>query len=152
MVCILKHSALALAIVSIASFVSGALLWEGSVLGRPAPAGLLVEPAFRAFGDLPAGAVVPLVLKATNTSSHPIRVLGLTQGCTVWGCVSAKNLPCVVPPGASADIAISLQTTIRPPETGLAFERELSLYSDCPGKYAIPVRVSGKVVPADAEN
>jgi hypothetical protein len=151
MLFILKHSARALAIVSIVSFVAGALMWEGPVLGRTALGDFQVEPASRPLGDLAPGAVVPVVFKATNRSSHPIRVFGLNEVCTSWGCVRAKNLPCVVPPHGSADVALAIFVTGGSAETGLAFEREFALYSDCPGKYAVPVRVSGKVVPPDAK-
>ncbi len=151
MLFILKYSARALAILSIASFVVNALMWSVSALERTAPGDFHVEPAIRNLGDLEPGLVVPVVFKATNRSSRPVRVLGVSGGCGIGGCVRAKSLPCVVAAHGGADIEISFSTTNRPPETGVAFEREFALYTDWPGKHAILVRVAGKVVPADAE-
>ena len=152
MLFILKYSVRALAIVSIASFVVGALMWEGSVLGRSAPGDLHVEPAVCRLGELAPHSVVPVIFTATNRSSRPVNVLGVSEGCSILGCVRAKNLPCVVPPHGSAEIAISFLTPKRLPEAGVAFEGEFALYSDCAEGKTISLCISGSILRNDAEN
>jgi hypothetical protein len=151
MLLVLKPSARALAIVSVAAFVVGVLTWEGSVLGGSAPADLLVEPAVRALGDLPPTTVVPIIFRATNRSYHPIRVVGMNEVCARWACVRAKNLPCVVPARGSADIALSVLTKNGPLEANAVFERTIVLYSDCPGRLVIPLQVSGRLLRANGD-
>lgn len=147
---VLRSSARAFATVSIASFLLSAMMWGGSVGGRDAPGDLQVEPAVHALGELAPGAVVPVIFNAFNKSSHQVRIIGLNEVCTAWGCVRAKNLPCVVRPHGRADIELSVLTTDRAHETALVFEREIALHSDCPGKTFIPLRISGKVIPDGA--
>ena len=86
----LKHSARVLALASIASLLVGALMWDGSALGRAALDDFQIEPAVRALGDLPPRAVTTVLLSAVNRSSRPIRVVGMDEVCTRWACVRRK--------------------------------------------------------------
>jgi hypothetical protein len=148
---ILRHSAFAMAIVSVVSLVSGAFLWERSVRSGSARGGLQVEPLNRSLGDLSLAAHVPLIFKATNSSSEPIRVIGIKEVCTNWGCLEAENLPCVVPPRSSAEIALSMRTTIRQLKKVLAFEYVIDIYSDRFEQRVTPVHISGRVIPASSQ-
>jgi hypothetical protein len=152
MACILSFSARALATVSVTSFAVAALSWAGDALRGAAREDLQLEPLIRALGDVVPATSVPIVFKATNTSSRPIRVVGVKNICTPWGCLSAENLPCVVPAHASSDVRLSLKTTDRSHVGSLVFDGEIVLYSDSASNEIIPARVSGRVVQADLEN
>jgi hypothetical protein len=152
MACTLKRIATALAIVSVISFAIAALFLDGAVMSSVARRGLQVRPAIRALGDLPSATTVPLVFKATNGSSRPIRVVGVNSLCSSWGCINAENLPGVVPPHASSDVVLSLRTTARNFVGCLVFDAEVELYSDCPSSKVIRLHLDGRVVRADAED
>jgi hypothetical protein len=161
MECVLRRAANALAIVSVASFAIAALSWEG-FLGGANRKGLRLEPAVLSLGDLPPATSVSLIFKAINSSSRPIRVVGVQNTCSLWGCVGSGNLPCVIPPHSSSNVVLALKTNSavvlsRGTTDGksfrdLAFDADVKLYSDCPKDNIISLRVSGKVVCAEAEN
>jgi hypothetical protein len=153
MACALKCSVRFLAIVSVATFVVATLfLGDALLLGEAVRKDIHVVPSIRALGDLRPATRVPVVFRAINGSSRPIRVLGVQEICSLWGCVRAENLPCTIPPHTSSDVRLSLETTDGSHIEALVFDATVVLYSDCTGNNIIPLHLGGRVVPAGAEN
>ena len=50
-----------------------------------------------------------------------------------------------------ADITLSVLTKNGPLEADEVFERAIDLYSDCPGRHVVTLRVSGRVLRADGD-
>jgi hypothetical protein len=152
MLLVLKYSARALALASIASLVVAILVWEGAVLGSTAPGDFRIEPAIQSLGELAPGSVLPVTLRATNRSSRPIRVIGIGETCARWGCVRrATGLPCVVPPHAAVEFGFRVITKEGNRAGDAGFDCEVAVYSDCPGKTITAIRLSGKIRRDDGE-
>jgi hypothetical protein len=148
----LKYSAGALAVASIASLVVAVFVCEGAVLGSAAPGDFRIEPAIQSLGELAPRSVVPVTLRATNRSSRPIRVIGIGETCARSHCVRrATGLPCVVPPHATAEFGFWVVTKDGNRVGDAAFDSEVAIYSDCPGKNITAIRLSGKIRRVDAE-
>ena len=148
----LRYSARALALASLALFVVGALVRVGDVLGNTAPGDFQIEPVIRELGEVAPASNVPVILRATNRSPRPIRIVGIGEACTRWVCVRrATGLPCVVPPHATVEFGFSVVSKDGNRSGDAGFDCEVPIYSDSPGKNITAIRVSGTIRRVDAE-
>ena len=152
MLFVLKYSARALALASIASFVVARTCVGRRRAGKYRSRRLPDRTRDPRAGRTGPGLNVPVILRATNSSSRPIRVVGIGEACTRWVCVRrATGLPCVVPPHATVEFGFRVVTKDGNRVGDAGFDREVALYSDCPGKNITAIHVSGKIRRDDAE-
>jgi hypothetical protein len=107
---------------------------------------LQVEQRSVSLGGLPPGVEVPVTFAATNRTGEPIKLLGVSQLCTSWGCVYWERtaFPVWVAPCSTSTFRLKLRT--RKLGTPVPFNAEVSLYSDAPGSEQTSLRVSGSIV------
>ncbi len=142
---LLQLGSLLSALASLLLFGLGALLLGGASERIAPERGPRVEPRMWALGDLAPGAAVPVNFTVTNTSSRPVKLLGISGFCVSWGCVSAATgFPVRVAPHGSATVGLHL----RPSTGGFSgeFATEVILFSDAPGREQTPLRINGRVV------
>ncbi len=76
--------------------------------------GLRIEPQSVSLGDLPAGARVPVTFTVRNLSGGPVKLLGVEQFCTNWGCLyKATDFPRRIPPHSSGTFSLEVRTRAR---------------------------------------
>jgi hypothetical protein len=85
-------------------------------------------------------------LKLTNSGSTPYRVVGAdVGGCNFQGCVQVVDqLPVTIP--AYSSNVIHLEWVAGNPGE---LRRTIILFTDCPGKFEIPVQIAGHVLDAE---
>ena len=76
-----------------------------------------------------------VAFRLTNTSSHPIRVLGAKSSCT---CVMATGLPLDFAPGASR----TLEVRVKPKKLTAGSRESVQIYLDHAGQRSIPLTIS----------
>ena len=104
-------------------------------------AGLTLEPHRIVFDAVPMGGEATKTFSVTNTSNHPIRILGIQASC---GCTRVSFRADLLQPQEQCVVSVSVSGTQRPSEAETAW---LQVQTDDPdhARYALPVYVSDVV-------
>jgi len=128
---------------SVALVAVAFLAWSDEERRTPTtPTDLLqIDPPQRSLGDIKAGSVTLVPFTVSNSSSHPIRVLGVQRLCSHWGCIRQVGLPVTVPPRSSHDLQIELKAAV---DGDYELNCDVNFYWDCPEEPTVAVRVDGR--------
>jgi uncharacterized protein (DUF58 family) len=143
---LLRLTCILAALTSLLLFGFGALLLGGQFESVASIGALRVEPRVRDLGDLAGGEEVSIPFSVTNSSSRPVKLLGVPGFCVPWGCVSAGDFPVHVAPRSSSKFNLRLRPQSRK-STG-EFNLDVVLYTDAPGRELTPLRMTGRIVPS----
>lgn len=100
---------------------------------------ILVDPPLQAFGDVVEGRTVSANFILRNEAFQRITIQGAKVSC---GCAVVSDLPCVIEPGGSRSIGLS----VVPPKDNDQFAGTVSLYTDDRGTPVIALGYQGRVV------
>jgi len=120
----------------------------GIFVGLAAKAELKFEPAVLAVGDLPPGAKKVVILRVQNVSRRRIRLVGIEDSCSRWGCFRASGLPIGIQPSAWGMVPIDLQIAA----SGFVgeFAEDIVIYTDSEVDRRVVAHLAGRAVPEDA--
>ena len=120
----------------------GLALVAGGFVGWAARAreGIVFDAESKTFGALPVETKQIVPFRMTNRSARPVRIVGAEETCTPEGCIYAPKLPLEVAARETRELPIQIKT--RSPG---AFFRELRLFTDCPERPIVVLRVKGHV-------
>lgn len=105
---------------------------------------LVVQPHV-SLGCLAPGSESPVGFTAVNSTGETIKLLGVAEFCSDWGCVSNTSaFPISVSPHCSSTFSLSVRTRERgvPGE----FNAAVTLYSNAPGSEQTRLEITGCVV------
>ncbi|MGO9922024.1 MAG: hypothetical protein ACLQIB_45920 [Isosphaeraceae bacterium] len=143
---VLKPQARFLAVMGCAALALGAVLAGAGILVRVAPkSDLRIEPPTLAVGDLVAGTRSVADLRIRNLSGRALRVVGMEESCSRWGCFSCSALPVNIKPSEWGIVPIRLE--IAPKGFTGGFTEDIVIYTDSDLDGRMVVHLEGQVVP-----
>ncbi len=98
----------------------------------------LVDSPLKSFGSVQTGQVALVSFRLTNMSSQAVRLLGSQSSCK---CVLPGYPLAGIPPYSSCDLKIRVTPG---PMIG-TFKESVVLFTDAPGRRAVPLIVRGNV-------